>query len=367
MKNNITHWVGMDVHADSIQVAVFRGNEQEPREEFETGSDSRSLNRLLKKLTELPGKVRCVYEAGPCGYELQRFLSSNEVSCDVAAPSLIPQRVGDRVKTDRRDAKKLGHLYRSGELTTINIPTKDQEAVRDLVRAREDALEDVRSKRHRLEKFLLRHGYRYRGGRPWTLAHSKWLGEIRFEDVFLKTVFEEYQIGVDQAVEQLQRLTEAVSEISKTAEYKKPAEFLMTLRGVQTLTAMTILSECGDLRRYGTAGEFMAGVGLVPSEYSSGAKTCRGSITKTGNAHVRRVLVEAAWHYRHRPVAGKAIKARRAGQPSAVVSVAQKADVRLNRKFRRMTDRGKRSTLAAVAVARELAGFVWAIGQQVHP
>ena len=141
----------------------------------------------------------------------------------------------------------------------------------------------------------------------------------------------------------------------------------MTLRGVQTLTAMTILSECGDLRRYGTASEFMAGVGLVPSEYSSGAKTCRGSITKTGNAHVRRVLVEAAWHYRHRPVASKAIKARRAGQPSAVVNVAQKADVRLNRKFRRMTDRGKRSTLAAVAVARELAGFVWAIGQQVHP
>lgn len=366
MKNNITHWIGMDVHADNIQVAVFRGNEQKPREEFETGSDSRSLNRLLKKLAGL-GKVRCVYEAGPCGYELQRFLSSNGVSCDVAAPSLIPQRVGDRVKTDRRDAKKLGHLYRSGELTTITIPTKDQEAVRDLVRAREDALEDVRRKRHQLEKFLLRHGYRYRGGRPWTLAHSKWLGEIGFKDVFLTIVFEEYQIGVDQALEQLQRLTLAVSEISMTAEYKKPAESLMTLRGIQTLTAMTILSECGDLRRFGTAGEFMAAVGLVPSEYSSGAKTCRGSITKTGNAHVRRVLVEAAWHYRHKPVAGKAIKARRAGQPPSVLSVAQKADVRLNRKFRRMTDRGKRSTLAAVAVARELAGFVWAVGQQVHP
>lgn len=366
MKNDITHWIGMDVHADNIQVAVFRGNEREPREEFETGSDSRSLKRLLKKLSALPGKVRCVYEAGPCGYELQRFLSSNGVSCDVAAPSLIPKRAGDRVKTDRRDAKKLGHLYRSGELTTITIPTKDQEAVRDLVRAREDALEDVRRKRHQLEKFLLRHGYRYGGGRPWTLAHSKWLGEIRFEDVFLKTVFEEYQIGVDQALEQLQRLTLAVTEISKTVEYKKPAESLMTLRGFQTLTAMTVLSECGDLRRFGTASEFMASVGLVPSEYSSGAKTCRGSITKTGNAHVRRVLVEAAWHYRHKPVAGKAIKTRRAGQPSAVVSVAQKADVRLNRKFRRMTDRGKRSTLAAVAVARELAGFVWAIGQQVH-
>ena len=367
MKNNITHWVGMDVHADTIQVAVFRGNEQEPREEFETGSDSGSMNRLLKKLSALAGKVRCVYEAGPCGYELQRFLSSNGISCDVAAPSLIPRRAGDRVKTDRRDAKKLGHLHRSGELTTITIPDKDQEAIRDLVRAREDALEDVRRNRHRLEKFLLRHGHRYRGGRPWTLAHSKWLGEISFENVFLKTVFDEYRIGVDQAVEQLQRLSLTVTEVSTTTEYKAPAESLMTLRGIQALTAMTILSEFGDLRRFGTAPEFMAAIGLVPSEYSSGGKTCRGSVTKTGNVHVRRVLVEAAWHYRHRPVAGKAIKVRRVGQPLGVLKVAQKADVRLNRKFHRMTDRGKRSTLAAVAVARELAGFIWAIGQQVHP
>jgi transposase len=366
MKNTITHWIGMDVHADKIQISVFRGNELEPREEYETDADSRSMRRLLKKLSALPGKVRCIYEAGPCGYVLQRFLSSNGISCDVAAPSLIPQRAGDRVKTDRRDAKKLGRLYRSGELTTVAIPEENQEAVRDLVRAREDALEDVRRKRHRLEKFLLRHGYRYRDSRPWTLAHSKWLGGICFEDAFLKTVFDEYRISVEQAEDQLQRLSLAVAEVSTTVEYKKPTEFQMTLRGIQTLTAMTILSEFGDLRRFGSAREFMAAIGLVPSEFSSGAKTRRGSITKTGNAHVRRVLVEAAWHYRHKPVPGKAVKARRAGQPLEVLSIAQKADVRLHRKFRRMTDRGKRSTIAAVAVARELAGFVWAIGQKTH-
>jgi len=362
-KNNI-NWVGMDVHADMIQVAVYRGEESFPSEEYTSSTDAKAKARLLKKLREMSGEVRCVYEAGPCGYDMQRYLSGNGISCEVTAPSLIPRKVGDRVKTDRRDARNLGRLYRSGELTMIYIPDEEQESVRDLIRAREDMVEDVRRKRHLLGKFLLRHGYRY-SGKQWTQAHEKWIKGIEFDSKYLKAVLEEYQVGLNQTMEQLKRLTQAIEEIAVTPQYQKPAAALMTLRGVQTLTAMTILSEMGDMRRFGKAGEFMAALGLTPSEYSSGSRICRGGITKTGNVHVRRVLVEAAWHYRHRPIAGYTIKARRKGQPLEVVSIAQKADIRLNRKYRRMVDRGKRSTTAVVATARELAGFVWAIAQNV--
>jgi len=367
MSKSITYWVGMDVHADKIQVAVYRGDEASPVEEYESQTDSRSQLRLLKKLQGLPGELRCVYEAGPCGYEMYRYLTKNGINCCVTAPSLIPQRAGDRIKTDRRDARKLGRLYRAGELTMIYVPDEGQEAVRDLIRAREDAVEDVRRKRHQLCKFLLRHGHRYRDGKQWTQGHMRWLKGIRFEIAFLQTVFEEYALTLDQAEERVVRLTREIEAVSVRPEYLELVSALMVLRGVQIITAMTVLFEIGDLRRFASAKEFMSALGLVPSEYSSGGKVSRGSITKTGNSHIRRVLVESAWHYRHRPTVGKGIKARRAGKPLELLNIAQKADVRLNRKFRRMTDRGKRSTVAAVATARELAGFVWAIGQQAHP
>jgi transposase len=356
----------MDVHADKINVAVYRDNEITPHEQYESLTDVRSKGRMLKRLKGLPGEVRCVYEAGPCGYDLQRYLKTNGISCEIAAPALIPKKAGDRVKTDRRDARNLGRLYRSGDLTVIHIPDSDQEAVRDLTRTREDAVEDVTRKRHQLSKFLLRHGHRYFEGKQWTQGHSKWIKGIKFENVLLRIVFEEYQLMLEQAEDWLKRLTQLVAELAQTAEYKRPVAALMTLRGVKEITAMTIMSEIGDMRRFGTAKEFMAALGLVPSEYSTGKSVRRGSITKTGNAHVRRVLVESAWHYRHRPSVGKAIKDRRKGQPLEILSVAQKADVRLSRKFRRLIDRGKRSTIAAVATARELAGFVWAIGQKAH-
>jgi len=364
VKDNITYWVGMDVHADSIQVAVYRENETSPLEEYTNLTDTKAQARLLKKLRGLSGDVRCVYEAGPCGYELQRFLTSKGIRCEVTAPALIPRKAGDRVKTDRRDARNLGRLYRSGDLTMIHIPEQEQEAIRDLVRAREDAVEDVMRKRHRLGKFLLRHGHRYQGKR-WKQAHMNWMKTIHFDIVSLQTVMDEYLLVLAQAEDQLKRLTLAIEEISKTPECEKSVAALMTLRGVQTVTAMTILSEIGDMRRFGKAREFMAAIGLVPSEYSSGKRTCRGSITKTGNVHVRRVLVEAAWHYRHKTV-GPGIRARRIGQPPEVIDVAQKADARLCRKYWRIADRGKRLTTVVVAVARELAGFVWAIGQLVH-
>ena len=367
MSKNSIYWVGMDVHADKINVAVYRGNEATWREEYESGTDKRSMERLLKRLQGLRGDVRSVYEAGPCGYELQRYLTSNGIKCEIAAPALIPKRAGEQIKTDRRDARKLGRLYRCGELTAICIPDEEQEAVRDLVRAREDAVEDVRRKRHQLSKFLLRHGHRYYDGKQWTQGHIKWMKGIEFKNATLKAVFEEYTVSLEEAEERVDRLTRAIEEISQTAKYQKPVAALMTLRGVKTITAMTVLTEIGDMRRFGKAKEFMAALGLVPSEHSSGNSVRRGSITKTGNAHVRRILVESAWHYRHRPTVGKGIKARRAGQPLEVIQAAQKADVRLYKKFRKLADRGKRTTIAAVATARELAGFVWSIGQMVHP
>jgi len=355
----------MDVHADKINVAIYRSNEILPYEQYESHTDKRAKGRFLKRLQELPGEVRCVYEAGPCGYDLQRYLTDNGIHCDIAAPALIPKKAGDRVKTDRRDARNLGRLYRSGDLTMIHIPDEEREAVRDLTRAREGAVQDVTRKRHQLSKFLLRHGHRYYDGKQWTQGHMKWMQAIKFASATLNAVFEEYLLSLSQAEECVGRLTRTIEELAQTPEYQKPVEALMTLRGVKTITAMTIVSEIGDMRRFGKAKEFMAALGLVPSEYSSGKSICRGSITKTGNAHVRRVLVESAWHYRHRPTVGKAIKARRVGQPPEVLNIAQKADTRLNRKFRKIVDRGKRATVAAVATARELAGFIWAIGQNI--
>jgi transposase len=356
----------MDVHADNITVAVYRGYEDEPVESYGSGTDTQSLGRLLKKLRGLPGEVRCVYEAGVCGYELQRYLTKNGIKCEIAAPALIPKKAGDRIKNDRRDARKLGRLNRSNELTMIHIPDEEQEAARDLLRAREDAVEDVRRKRHQLGKFLLRHGYRYREGKQWTKGHDQWLKGINFDNYSLKIVFEDYILALEQAVEREKQLTKEIEEIAKKPEHEKLLAALMILRGIGIITAMTILCEIGDLRRFGKAKDFMAALGLVPSEYSSGHIITRGSITKTGNVHVRRVLVEAAWHYRHKPTVGIAIKARRAGKQPELLRIAQKADIRLNRKYRKLVDRGKRTTIATVATARELAGFVWAIGQQAH-
>jgi len=248
----------------------------------------------------------------------------------------------------------------------VFIPGEAQEAVRDVIRAREDAVEDVRRKRHQLGKFLLRHGHRYRDGKQWTLGHMKWMLGLQFEIAELKLVLEEYLLSLTQAQERVERLTRAIEEAAKKPEHEKLVSAFLVLRGVQIITAMTILFEMGDLRRFSKAKDFMSALGLVPSEYSSGGQVSRGSITKTGNTHVRRVLVEASWHYRHKPTVGKTIKARRSGKPLELLSIAQRADIRLNRKFSRMTVRGKRSTVAAVATARELAGFVWAIGQQAQ-
>jgi len=358
-----TFWVGMDVHADSVVVSVFSAKGSEPVERFEVVPDGRGLARLVRRLKARGSKVRCVYEAGPCGYEPQRLLASRGLICEVAAPSLIPRRPGDRVKTDRRDADKLGRLYRAGELALVSVPDPKLEALRDLLRAREDAQEDLLRRRHRLSKFLLRHGHRYRDGQNWTQRHWVFIRSIRFQDAHAQAVLEEYVMAVEEQLEQIRRFDRHIEEASQRPEHAAKVDRFKVLRGVGTTTALTILSETGDLRRYPKAPQFMSATGLVPSEHSSGSQRRQGAITRTGNAHLRRVLVEAAWHYRHRPTPSPAIRRRRDGQPEPVLAIARRADSRLNRKFRRLTARGKRSTQAAVAVARELAGFVWAIGQ----
>jgi transposase len=362
MANDNTVWVGMDTDAKKNQVALYRGWENAPTE-FESGMDSKGIQRLIQRLKQEDGEVHCVYEAGPCGYELYRKLRQAGIHCDVVAPSLTPRKPGDRVKTNRRDAQKLGRLYRAGELTVIEVPSEKQEAVRDLMRAREDIREDLTRRQHRLSRFLLRQGYVYAAGDKWTQKFWSWVRTIRFPDPNLETVLEECIRAIEQSQEQLKTFDGKVEEIAQHPDYVGKVARYKTLRGVQTITAMTIVAEVGDMRRYAKAPQFMASIGLVSSEYSTGDEQRRGHITKTGNAHLRRVLIEAAWHYRHRSRVGASIKKRRQGQAEAVVSIAERADQRLNRKFHRLVDRyNKKPVVAAVATARELAGFVWAIG-----
>ncbi len=360
MHDSIT-WIGMDVHKENIVVAAVSGTGAMAAR-WETPNTPKGKERLAKRLSEL-GTVRCAYEAGPCGYDLRRFLDARGIPCDVIAPSLIPKKPGDRVKTDKKDAEKIARAHRMGELTSIHVPTPAQEALRDLLRAREDANEDLVRRRHRLQKFLLRQGRRYEG-KNWTRDHWRWIRAQAFADTNSETVLSEYIAAIDQEIERVARLDAQIEQESKNPEIAPAIARLRALRGVNTLTAMTILSELIDLNRFDSARRLMDFVGLVPGEHSSGGKQRRGSITKSGNVHVRRVLVEAAWHYRHSPRStGDAIRKRREGQPPEVIETARKAELRLYKKFTRMVMRGKRTTVAATAVARELAGFVWAIGR----
>jgi transposase len=364
MENHSIVWVGMDTDTKKNQIAVYRGWET-AAEEFEAGMDRQGIKRLVQRLKREVGEVRCVYEAGPCGYELYRKLREAGIHCDVIAPSLTPRRPGDRIKTNRRDAQNLGRLYRASELTVIAVPNQQQEAVRDLTRAREDVREDLTRRQHRLNRFLHRYGYHYSEGERWTKKYWLWIRQIRFEDTNLQVILEQSIRAVEQNLEQLKTYDAKIEENARKPEFATKVARYQSLRGVQTVTAMTLATEVWDMRGYPTAPQFMKSTGLVPSENSTGEHERRGRITKAGNAHLRRVLVEAAWHYRHRPIAGPAIKKRRRQQPAAVVSIAERADQRLNRKFRRLVDRyNKKPSIAAVAVARELAGFIWAIGQE---
>lgn len=362
MKNSI-NWIGIDDHADGLTIAHYTGMEAEPTREWEVIPNEKGLQTLVRWLGSLPGEVRCVYEAGPCGYELYRLITRKGFGCEVVAPSLTPRKPGDRVKTNRRDARKLATLYRGGQLTAIVVPDRKQESVRDLIRMRESVRKSVLSLHHQLSKFLLRHAHRYRDGKAWTQKHWRWIRALQIDEPYEQIVLVELMIAVEQRAAQLVRFDQLVEETAKEPEYAPMIKALRVLRGIDTLSAMIILAELGDLRRFHSAPQLMAAIGLVPSEYSTSEKTRRYGITKTGNAHVRHVVIEAAWHYQRRALPGPRINQRRRGQAKELLEIAQRCDLRLNTKFRRMTGRGKRSTVAAVAVGRELAGFIWAIGQ----
>lgn len=359
-------YVGMDVHKETIAVAVAQAR-GEVRYVGEIANTAEALQKLVKQLRKGDAGLSFCYEAGPCGYGIHRQLTELGCDCRVVAPSLIPKKAGDRVKTDRRDSVSLARLHRAGELTAVWVPDGAQEALRDLTRAREDLKHLQRQARQRLSAFLLRHGQSYGGKSQWTQAHHRWLEGVKYGHAVQQIVFQEY-VDTVKALSQRVGALDRQLETAATASVLWPViEALMALRGVSLLTASTVVAEIGDLRRFASAPQLMAYLGVVPSEHSSGSSKSRGGITKTGNGHVRRVLVEAAWAYRH-PARKTAFLQRRAERtPEAVQDIAWKAQKRLCARYRSMEARGKLKVQACTAVARELAGFIWAIGQALPP
>jgi len=346
--------VGLDVHARSIRLAAVRADEL--LEERTLPYDEQAVERLLRRWPS----VRCCYEAGPTGFGLYRHLVERGIECAVVAPGLVPQRPGDRVKTDQRDARRLARLLAGGLLEPIHVPSPELEAARDLVRAREDARLDRMRDRHRLSKFCLRHG-RLLPTSSWTVVRRKWLGEQRFEHAAEQITFDGYLHTVDLVDARIEQLERAIRAVSEQQPWRVLVGQLRCLRGIDTLSALGLVAEIGDFSRFRTAEEFMAFVGLVPSEHSSGEHRRQGSITKVGNAHVRRLLVEAAWHARRRPTVGYELSRRQRGQDPAVIERAWRCQQRLYSRWQRMAGRGKPQQKIVVACARELAGFVWAI------
>jgi transposase len=354
MNESMTVTVGLDVHARSIRLAAVRADEL--LEERTLPYDEAAVERVLRRWPA----VRCCYEAGPTGFGLYRYLSGRGIECAVIAPGLVPQRPGDRVKTDPRDARKLARLHAGGLLEPIFVPAPELEAARDLVRAREDARLDRMRDRHRLSKFCLRHG-RLVPGLSWGVSRRTWLSEQRFAFAAEQQAFDSYLHALDLADARIEQLEQAIREAAEQQPWRELVARLRCLRGVDTLTALALVAEIGDFGRFKCAEEFMAFVGLVPSEHSSGEQRRQGSITKVGNSHVRRLLVESAWHARRRPTVGYQLGRRQRGQDAVDIERAWRCQQRLYQRWQRMAGRGKPSQKIVVACARELAGFVWAI------
>ena len=355
----VTTYVGVDAHKKDLFIAMLVGQSPTPVT-WTVPNEPNAVRRLVRKLErDAPGPVRMCYEAGPCGYALQRQVATPRVSCQVIAPALIPRKPGERIKTNRRDARKLAELFRAGLLTEVRPPTPEDEAVRDLCRARDDAREDLQRAHHRLGKLLLRRGLHY-SGRNWTLGHRRWIASLAWAQSAERVVVDDYLLAIDHLESRLGELDARLTEIAESEPYRERVGWLRCFRGIDTLTAILLLAELHDFRRFQSAPALMAYVGLVPGEDSSGEKHRRGRITRTGNALVRRLLVETAWHYQHRPSVGGALARRRKEQPGRVIAIADKAQQRLCRRFRKLGAEHKPAPKIAVAIARELAGFLWA-------
>jgi transposase len=358
--------VGLDVHKDSIAIGIAEPGRTPGRV---VGTIAHDAPKLLKQLTKLggPSRVHVVYEAGPTGYGLQRKLVANGYECEVIAPSKMPRRPGDRIKTDRRDCVQLAECSRAGQLHAVWIPRAEDEAMRDLARAREDAVNSRRQMRQQLKGFLLRRDVRYAGKSSWSKTYYRWLGTLNFGDGAAQTAFTEYWQAVQSADERVQRLDQALRDAVKGWRFEPVVQALQALRGVDVTSAIALVAEIGDFSRFDHPRKLMGYLGLVPSEHSSGERVSRGSITKTGNAHARRLLTEAAWSYRFKARIGRDAQQRQEDLSERVRTVAWKAQLRLCKRFAVLDGRGVQRNKVCVAVARELAGFVWAVAAAAEP
>jgi transposase len=366
MHEPITGFVGLDVHAESTAIGFAAAGREAPRFVGTVGPRLAELKKALGKLGE-PRGLLIVYEAGPCGYGLARELSAEDYRCEVVAPSRIPHRPAERVKTDRRDALKLAGLARAGELVPVSIPDERDEAIRDLSRARVDAVRARLKSRQQLKALLLRHGRRYTGRSSWTAAHQRYLATVSFAHPAQDIAFEEYRQAVSEGELRVQRLSHTVAQQVQCWRMQPVVSALMTLRGLDLVAATTVVAELGDLKRFAHPRELMGYLGLVPSEHTSGPNRRLGAITKTGNTHVRRVLIEAAWNYRFPARVSRVLQVRQENQSPAIRAIAWRAQLRLSHRYRRLKARGLQHNKICVALARELAGFIWDIGRQVGP
>ena len=366
MKEKV-RFLGLDVHAETIAVAIAEPD-GEVRSLGTIANREESIRKLIKKLGP-PEHLRACYEAGPTGYVLYWQLTQLGVECVVVAPTLVPTKAGDRVKTDRRDALKLARSHRSGDLTGVWVPDGDSEALRDLVRTREAAKQDQLRARHRLSKFLLRTGQRpVVGMKAWTEPYMAWVRQVRFERPAQQATLQDYLHEVDHMVARVKRLEQAIAEAVKLAspQVQEVVRGLQALRGIAEISAVTIVAELGQISRFDTAPQLMGYSGAVPSEDSSGKRKRQGSITKTGNAHLRRIAVEAAWSYRHRPAIGPKLRKRQEEVPEPIKEIAWKAQIRLHKRYMKLTAAGKDRRKIMTAVGRELLGFIWAIGVKLE-
>ena len=362
MQNDSTLFVGLDLHKDSITVAYALDN-GEIQALGKTGTSQTDIDRLCKRLKAKGCHIKVVYEAGPCGYGLQRRLVAKGFECMVCAPSLIPRKPGERVKTDRRDAINLVRLLRSDNPTAVHVPTVEDEAFRDLARAWASARSDVKRARQQLKAFLLSHGVRYTGCANWGAAHRRWLAAVSFGNTWQDLAYNELRRTIEDRLAQCQRLEAALREAVQQWRFYPAVLALQAMRGIQFTSAVGLLSELGDLTRFAHPRQVMAWVGVTPSEYSSGSKRRQGSITKTGNSFARKLLIESAWSYRFAAKVSPEIERRHEGLPKAIVDRAWDAQIRLCGRYRKLMARGKNVNVAIIAVARELAGFIWDIAR----
>ncbi|CAI2044319.1 Transposase IS116/IS110/IS902 family [Serratia fonticola] len=362
MNNISTLYVGLDVHKESITVAYAINSE--PVELMgKIGTTPTDIERLCKRLQSKSSQVSIVYEAGPCGYGLYRRLVKFGFDCMVCAPSLIPKKPGDRVKTDRRDAIKLVRSLRAGDLSAVYVPGVEDEAFRDLARAWASAREDLKHARQRLKSFLLTHSIHYIGRADWGAAHRRWLSKYTFENAWRQLAFVEHRRTIEDRLAQCARLEAMLREAVTEWRLYPVIEALQAMRGIQFITAVGLISELGDLTRFEHPRQLMSWFGITPSEYSSGGSRHQGSITKAGNSFARKLLVEAAWSYRHPARISPAIQIRQENLPKPIIDRAWDAQIRLCRRYRKLQAKGKHINITIVAVARELAGFIWDIGR----